>query len=80
MSGLVHERGLVAAEWPPAAELKDSYYEGILAARWLVVARSEAALAPLLADPLWQVVDPPDGAPVWTDDFSNTLAIMKWWH
>ncbi len=80
VSGLVHERGLVAAEWPPATELKDSYYEGILAARWLVVARSEAALASLLADPLWQVVDPPDGAPVWTDDFSNTLAIMKWWH
>ena len=80
VAGLAHERGLVAVDWPPADELEASYDEGILAARWLVLARSDGALAPLLADPLWRIVEAPDGAPVWTDDFSNMLAIMKWWH
>ena len=30
-------------------------------------------------DPLWRLLPVPDDAPVWTDDFSNLLAVIDWW-
>jgi hypothetical protein len=79
VGGVARDRGLVALEWVGAYEVEPAYDDGILGARWLVVARDEEALAPLLVDPTWQLLEPPDDAPVWTDRFSNLLAIMKWW-
>jgi hypothetical protein len=79
VGGGARDRGLVALEWVGAYDVEPAYDDGILGARWIVVARDEAALAPLVADPTWQPLETPEDAPVWTDRFSNLLAIMKWW-
>jgi hypothetical protein len=79
VGGLARDRGLVAVEWPGALDIEPSYDDGILAARWLVVARDERALSVLLADQSWQTLEVPDNAPAWTDSHSNLLSIMKWW-
>ncbi len=79
VGGLARDRGLVAIEWAGATEHTPSFEEGKLQARWLVMGRSERVMAPLLADPLWQRVPMTDDLPVWTDQFSNMLAIFDWW-
>lgn len=43
---------------------------------WAVLARQPADLAPLAADPRWRPLD--GGNALWTDDFSNILAVFKW--
>jgi hypothetical protein len=79
IGGLARDRGLAVVEWLGAYDVEPDHEDGILKARWLVVARDERALGALLADPAWQPLDTPGDAPVWTDSYSNLLAIMKWW-
>ncbi|MHC4081424.1 MAG: spermidine synthase [Planctomycetota bacterium] len=79
VGGLARARGLLAVDWLDARSAEHSYADGILRAWWIVLARDEAALRPLLADPSWQPLEVPDDAPVWTDGHSNLLTIMKWW-
>jgi hypothetical protein len=38
----------------------------------VAIARTREALAPLMADPAWEIATPPEGR-VWTDDYSNVL-------
>ena len=78
VAGLARDRGLILGEWMGAYEVEPSFDEGRFDARWLVMARDLGAFAPLLADPRWQPVVAPDDAPVWTDDYSNLLTILKW--
>ena len=44
---------------------------------WVVMARRPQDLAPLAADPRWREL-PGNGAPLWTDDFSNILTVFNW--
>jgi hypothetical protein len=50
--------------------------------RWLVMARDEADLAGLVADPesplRWVPARGREDAPVWTDDYSSLLSVTKW--
>ena len=46
--------------------------------QWVVLARSRAALAKVLADGGWQAARPRDGTVSWSDDFSNLLGALKW--
>ncbi len=78
-AGLARECDLVVAEWMGESLQEPSFKEGKLRARWLVMARHPRALAPLAVDPLWRRLRGPDDAPVWTDDFSNLLAVIDWW-
>ena len=43
---------------------------------WVVVARSDDALAGL--DPRWRPLADDAGQPVWTDQFSNVLSVVDW--
>jgi hypothetical protein len=45
---------------------------------WVVVAPNESTLAPLRSDPRWTRLDQTPGLPVWTDQFSNILGVVKW--
>jgi hypothetical protein len=51
---------------------------GKLPSRWLVMARRRADLGTLATDPRWLPVSVPAGTPVWTDDYSNLLRVIKW--
>ena len=51
--------------------------EGKSASRWLVLARSENAVAPFLNDPRWRRLDPRFGGDLWTDEFSDPLKLIS---
>jgi hypothetical protein len=50
--------------------------EEIAVSRWAVVARSRADLGALAYDAQWQTLGGADG-PVWTDDYSNVLGVVR---
>jgi hypothetical protein len=67
--------------------LSQSYVVARAAARagaessiWVLVARERAALGKLVDDPRWKSLDTRAGQPVWTDDFSNILSVVRWFH
>jgi hypothetical protein len=79
VGGVARKRGFTVVDWLPARDVENDFAGGIQRAWWLIVARHEQAVAPLLADPDWQLLAVPDGAPVWTDDASSLVSIVKWW-
>jgi spermidine synthase len=46
--------------------------------QWVVMARNRNDLAELHDDPQWRLLPGRPGQPVWTDDFSNILSIIRW--
>jgi spermidine synthase len=45
--------------------------------RWVVIARSQQRLEPLLERSGWRIPEVSAGR-VWTDDYSNVLSVVKW--
>jgi hypothetical protein len=64
----------LAQDYVPSAKQAHS---GASRSTWVVVACNKAALAPLQGDPRWKPLDR-TGLPVWTDQFSNILGVVKW--
>lgn len=52
--------------------------EGAKSSIWVLVARNAAALGTLVEDPRWKPLDTGPGQPVWTDEFSNILSVIRW--
>jgi spermidine synthase len=44
---------------------------------WIVVARDRRDLGNLTGDVRWKVPPVPTGTPLWTDDFSNILSVLR---
>ncbi len=59
----------------PTAEERDISSE-ISPSRWVLVVRTKADLGSLAADSRWAPLDGTDG-PVWTDDYSNVLGVVR---
>jgi hypothetical protein len=55
-------------------ERKDGKYPS----HWVVMSRQREELGSLLTDWRWQVVGPSPEMGLWTDDYSNILAIFNW--
>jgi hypothetical protein len=55
----------------------DTRPEGKSDSHWIVMARSAAELAPLTADPRWSGLTAAPTTPLWTDDFSNILSVLR---
>ncbi|NQT12092.1 MAG: hypothetical protein HQ582_05060, partial [Planctomycetes bacterium] len=53
--------------------------QGKLSSCWVVMVRRPDDLGALADDPNWQPLLPEPDAPLWSDDFSNVFAVMKWW-
>jgi hypothetical protein len=51
--------------------------EGKSDSHWIVMARNAADLAPLAADSRWSALTAKPGTPLWTDDFSNILSVLR---
>jgi SAM-dependent methyltransferase len=51
-------------------------YESI--STWIVVARAEVDLGPLMADAAWWKTRIDPDVPVWTDDYSSLLTVFEW--
>ena len=54
--------------------------DGAASSIWVLVARDMAALGKLANDPRWKPLDTGPGQPVWTDEFSNILSVVRWFH
>lgn len=78
IAGLARRAGLVAVAQmhePTAQQLQIS--SEIAMSRWVVLARTVRDLGPLAADTRWSSLQDYDG-PVWTDDYSNIVSVMRW--
>jgi SAM-dependent methyltransferase len=51
---------------------------GKQSSHWLVMARRPEDLGSLIGDPRWDRLQQLSGAPLWTDDASNILQVLKW--
>jgi hypothetical protein len=51
---------------------------GAAASVWAVLARNEADLAPLLANPRWEKPTAPAGFRPWTDDYASLMSVLRW--
>jgi SAM-dependent methyltransferase len=47
---------------------------------WVLMARSAEDLGPLARELRWHAAVPRGAPAVWTDDFSNPLSVMRWFH
>jgi len=74
---LARDAGLVCLMDDDATVSKEESEEGKDPSQWVVLARSQADLGALATDARWKPVDPPAGTPLWTDDYSNLLQVIK---
>ena len=51
--------------------------EGKSDSHWIVMARNPGVIAPLAADARWSRLTVTPGTPLWTDDFSNILGVLR---
>jgi len=58
----------------PSSDLNDGKYSS----HWVVITRKPRFFGPLMDDARWQPVLPDPKHEVWTDDYSNILAIFNW--
>jgi hypothetical protein len=79
LGALAHDAGLVAIATLDTDVMPGLPTERKAASNWVVIARSAADLRGLAADSRWHAIAP-GGVPVWTDDFSNMLSIVRWTH
>jgi spermidine synthase len=77
VGGIARSLGCIALaqDYVPSSKLE---HRGASRSTWVVVARNASTLAPLQRDPRWTRLDQTPGLPVWTDQFSNILSVVKW--
>jgi spermidine synthase len=51
---------------------------GAAESQWVVMARRPEDLGPLARNPRWSRLSPFPRATAWSDDFSNTLSVVRW--
>lgn len=56
---------------------KEAFAAGQRSSNWVVMARAPAELRELLADSRWRAPPIVESTPLWTDDFSNILSLLK---
>ncbi|NUQ64376.1 MAG: fused MFS/spermidine synthase [Pirellulales bacterium] len=57
----------------PAEEMMD----GKIPSSWVIMAKRPEALGKLADDPRWKAIPVAAGTPLWTDDFSNIVTVLK---
>jgi hypothetical protein len=70
--------GLYAISFPDGPVPLDLQKEGKFASQWVVLARHPRQFGVLLEDQRWRPLLPDPAHRVWTDDYSNILAIFQW--
>jgi hypothetical protein len=70
----LHLAGLYEAHTPSAAARS----AGAAFSQWVIVTRRPPRLAPLVRTGKWQPLDESSSEPVWTDQYSNILSVIRW--
>jgi hypothetical protein len=73
---LAGDQGL-AALWQREPATAGSFDEGKFPSEWMVLARDPGDLGKLARDPRWAQPPVRPSTPLWTDDFSNILSVLR---
>ena len=65
------------ALWQREAATAGSFADGKFPSEWMVMARDRADLGALGSDPRWKPPVVSESTPLWTDDFSNILSVLR---
>ncbi len=76
--GLARDAGLVGLDQDEATIPLNEYNQGRMISHWIVLARRPADLSALADRPGWRPLAGPRGTPVWTDDFTDPLSLVRW--
>ena len=60
-------------------EIDKQAFEGKLPSDWVVMAAGVADLGPLVTDARWERLVASPGDPLWTDDYSSVLRVLRLW-
>jgi hypothetical protein len=77
-SALVADAGCVAMYQNDLNVSPQQAADGKSASQWVIVGKSDEAMAAQRVDPRWKPLPPASAAGVWTDDFSNILSVFRW--
>jgi hypothetical protein len=77
VASLARDARIAAYCWEDLQILPEHERTGKSSSTWCSLARAEARLGPLTTSPKWRLARD-DGAPVWTDDRSSILGILRW--
>lgn len=78
LGALAHDSGLVCMAGNDSGVSQAQIDAGRFPSQWVVMARAQADLGELAADPRWKPATFPPSRQVWTDDYSNLLQTIKW--
>ena len=78
LGDLARDAGLSALAQDDIDPAKSDVASGKHASRWVLVTRTLADVGPLANDSRWKPIARRNTPIVWTDDFSNPLALMRW--
>ena len=73
---LAQDQGLVAL-WQREPATAGSLTDGKFPSEWMVIARDRADLGALAADSRWKAPAVAATTPLWSDDFSNILSVLR---
>jgi len=76
LARVAQEQGL-AVLWQREPASAGSLIVGKFPSEWMVVARDLRDLGSLPGDARWRQPEVPPTTPLWTDDFSNILAVLR---
>jgi hypothetical protein len=76
LARLADDAGLVGVEQRNRATEKQQE-EGKTTSVWVIMAEDTADLAPIAGDHRWEGLDDGDGAPLWTDSFSDVVSVLR---
>lgn len=76
LARLLQDRGLTTVEQAQAMDAAD-LKNGRFGSDWVIGSADAGSIGLLTSDPRWTIVNPPPRMRVWTDDYSNILAVLK---
>jgi spermidine synthase len=76
LARLVAERGLASVEQEQHVDAADAR-KGRSGSDWIVASADTEAVGLLAADQRWKPISSPEQMRVWTDDYSNILAVLR---
>ena len=75
--GRLAEAEGLATLWQREPATAGSFADGKFPSEWMVIARTPEDLGALVRDPRWKAPVVQAATPLWTDDFSNILSVMR---
>lgn len=56
----------------------DDYVHGRAQCVWVLLAKNEDRVQPIVANKRWKLISPKSHQVLWTDDFTNIISVFKW--